>query len=575
MIDPITLEVVRNALVAHADEMATALCRTAYNMMIFEVHDYCAGIVDLEGQIISQNTGGLPIFLADLGAAVTGAIDIYGADGFAPGDVLVSNDPEICGQHLNNVVVFTPFFHEGELLAFCAVRAHWVDVGGGSSGFGSTNSKQIHDEGLQIPAMKIYRAGELDQDFLRFLTMNIRYPESSLGDLRAQMAACRLGEQRLGELFSRYGRDTVLGAIGEIWNQADLLAREEIRKIPNGTYTAESYLDSDYVDRDKRIPIKIKVVVEDEQITIDFSEISDQVAGPINSGVSGGIAAARVAYKCVVAPQGGVTHGEFRPLKVILPPGKLLSAKRPAPLGGWSLSLPTVIDTILLALAPAIPDLIPAGHKGDMSGFALMGRDSRRNAPFISLNIFGGGWGGRPDGDGDSACVSICQGNVQTAPVEVQEAYYPLIIESCGLRQNSGGSGERRGGLGVEIVVRSIEDEVMLNTQVQRTIMAPWGLFGGADGAPNAAWVRRPDGTKVDVSAVTRFPIGPEDRLVLCTGGGGGYGDPMQRPLAEIAEDLRRGYIDAGQAQADYQVERDEAGNLARAAIKQQRAVHA
>jgi len=155
MIDPITLEVVRNALVAHADEMATALCRTAYNMMIFEVHDYCAGIVDLEGQIISQNTGGLPIFLADLGAAVTGAIDIYGADGFAPGDVLVSNDPEICGQHLNNVVVFTPFFHEGELLAFCAVRAHWVDVGGGSSGFGSTNSKQIHDEGLQIPAMKI------------------------------------------------------------------------------------------------------------------------------------------------------------------------------------------------------------------------------------------------------------------------------------------------------------------------------------------------------------------------------------------------------------------------------------
>lgn len=561
-VNPITLEVVRNALVAHANEMATVLCRTAYNMMIFEVHDYCAGIVDLEGNIIAQNTGGLPIFLADLGAAVVGAIDIYGKDGFKPGDVLVSNDPDICGQHLNNVVVFSPFFHEGELLAFCALRAHWVDVGGGSSGFGPTNSQQIFDEGLQLPAIKIYKAGTLDEELLRLLRNNIRYPDSSLGDLRAQTAACRLGERRLGELFSKYSRDTVLECIVAMWDQAEQLARAEIRKIPNGVYSAESFLDSDYVERDKRVPIRVKVVVEDEDITIDFSDVSPQVRGPINSGESGGVAAARVAYKCLVAPSGGVTHGEFRPLKVVLPPGTLLSAQRPAPLGGWSLSLPTVIDTILLALAPALPDHIPAAHKGDMSGYAIAGIDSRRNTPFISMNIYGGGWGGRADKDGDSAAVSICQGDVQTAPVEVQEAYYPVMVERCALRQDSGGSGAHKGGMGIEMIIRPEEEESYLYVQMQRTIMPPWGLFGGTEGRPNEALIERGDGTEVTVNDATRFPLTPQDRLILRTAGGGGFGDPLTRTLEDVAQDLRRGYISPEKAQHDYQVVVTDAGLL-------------
>jgi len=567
MVNPITLEVVRNALVAYANEMATVLCRTAYNMMIFEVHDYCAGIVDLEGNIISQNTGGLPIFLADLGAAVVGAIDIYGKDGFKPGDVLVSNDPEVCGQHLNNVVVFSPFFFEGELIAFTALRAHWVDVGGGSSGFGSTNSQQIFDEGIQLSAIKIYKAGVLDEELLRILRDNIRYPDSSLGDLRAQTAACKLGERRLGELFAKYGRDTVLGCIEAMWDQADALARAEIRKIPNGVYEAESFLDNDYVDRERPVPIRVKVIVEDDEMTIDFSNMSDQVRGPINSGVSGGIAAARVAYKCLVAPTGGVTHGEFRPLKVILPPGKLLSAKRPAPLGGWSLSLPTVIDTILLALAPALPDRIPAGHKGDMSGYALFGKDSKRGTQFISLNIYGGGWGGRVDADGDSAAVSICQGDVQNAPVEVQEAYYPILIEQHALRVDSGGSGKKRGGLGVELIVRP-EEESFLNTQCQRTVQPPWGLFGGTSGKPNQAVVEGADGSERSVSAVTRHKVTPQERLIMRTGGGGGFGNPLDRDLDKVAEDLRRGYITPQKARRDYHVVVDDAGVLDLAATR-------
>ena len=221
------------------------------------MHDYCTGIVDVEGNIISQNTGGLPIFLADLGAAVTGAVEIYGKEGFSPGDVLISNDPEHCGQHLNNIVVFSPFFHNGELIAFLAIRAHWVDVGGGSSGFGSTNSQSIFDEGIQLRAIKIFSKGARNEEAMRIIEDNIRYPESSLGDLRAQTAGCKIGERRLSELFGRYGIETIRTCVDEIWSQAEKLARAKISAIPDGIYEAESFLDNDYFDRDTQIPIKV------------------------------------------------------------------------------------------------------------------------------------------------------------------------------------------------------------------------------------------------------------------------------------------------------------------------------
>jgi N-methylhydantoinase B len=552
-VNPITLEVVRNALVAYADEMATVLCRTAYNMMIFEVRDYCVGIVDPAGNIITQNTGGLPIFLADLGTAVVGAMEIYGPDGFAPGDVLVSNDPRLCGQHLNNIVVFTPFFHEGELTAFLALRAHWVDVGGGSRGFGSTASQEIFDEGLQLRAIKIVSGGKPNDEALRIIRDNIRFPESSFGDLRAQTAGCHLGERRLAELYARYGRDTVCECIDAMWDQSEKLARAAIAAIPDGTYTAESYLDSDYVERDKTVPLRVKVIVAGDEMTVDFSGMPPQVKGSINCGPSGGVAAARVAFKCLVAPHSGVTQGEFRPLKVILPPGTLLSAEHPAPLGGWSLALPTVIDTILKALADALPERIPAGHKGDMSGYALYGRDAVRGRPFINMNIFGGGWGGRARSDGASAAVSICQGNVQNAPIEVQEAYYPVHVERHALVTDSGGSGRQRGGLGVELVVRS-DQTVHLNTQFQRTLLPPWGLHGGKAGTPNVAYVEAPDGSTRSVVAISNHPVAAGERVVMRTGGGGGYGDPRERPVAQVVTDVVRGYVSVERARADYGV---------------------
>ena len=553
MVNPITLEVVRNALIAYADEMATVLCRTAYNMMIFEVRDYCVGICDPDGAIIAQNTGGLPIFLADLGAAVKGAIDVYGRDGFEPGDVLISNDPKICGQHLNNIVVFTPFFHEGKLIAFPAVRAHWVDVGGGSRGFGSTQSRELFDEGLQICAIKIQKAGKPNDEALRLIRDNIRFPESSFGDLRAQTAACRRGERRLAELYGKYGYQTLQDSVAEIWDQSERLAREAVRAIPNGTYSAQSYMDHDYLDLETTIPIKVTVIVADDEMTIDFSDLPPQLKGPMNAGSSGGIAAARVAFKCLTSPNGVVNEGEMRPLKVVLPPRTMLSAEPPAPLSFWSSSLPTVIDTILRALADVIPERIPAGHKGDMSGIAMYGRDERRGRQFICLNIFGGGFGAKPNGDGESGVVSICQGAVQNAPVEVQEAYYPLIIHAHRLRTDSGGAGEHRGGLGTEIVIASDQDFFM-NTHLQRTKLAPWGLHGGKDAMPMDAVFVAGDGAERKAVMIDKQLVRPGETVVVRAGGGGGIGDPLKRPAERVRRDVAEGCVSLRGARDDYGV---------------------
>src|SRR5713226_5463022 len=244
-IDPITIEIIRCALKAAANEMSAVLKKTAYNMMIYEVQDYCVSIVDHEGQTMSQNEGALPIFLADLGVAVQDGVEIYGREHIRPGDVFLVNHPEVCGQHLNNMVVYTPFFWERKLLCFLAVRAHWIDVGGASTGFGSSMTRDVYEEGLQIRSVKIYAQGKPNTEILRLIEDNIRFPESSLGDLRAQIACCRTGEERLQQICEKYGRRTLLEAVHAIWGQTDKGVRRSVRAIPNGVYEASSYLDND------------------------------------------------------------------------------------------------------------------------------------------------------------------------------------------------------------------------------------------------------------------------------------------------------------------------------------------
>jgi N-methylhydantoinase B len=547
---PITVEVVRNAIVAYADEMANALSKAAYNMMIYEVRDYCCGLIDTQARMISQNRGGLPIFLADLGVAVEDGIKRYGLDGFAPGDVVVMNQGEVCGQHLNNVVVYSPCFHDGEIVGFAANRAHWVDIGGMRQGFGSTGSTDIYAEGLQMRSLKIYEAGKRNETLWQIIRDNVRYPDSALGDLRAQIASCQLGARRYGELLARYGRDTVEACIAKIWDQAEMAARRVVEQIPDGSYTAESFLDND--GRNKTpVRVKVTVKIEGSQMTVDFSEMNPQVPSPMNSGKSGGIAGARVAFKALTSPDLDVNEGCFRPLSVVLPEGTIVSAKPPSAIGLWSISLPTVIDTILKALAPAMPHMIPAAHKGDMGGCSFFGfrPDGSR---FILMNIFGGGWGGRPDEDGESASVSVCQGDVRNTPVELQEIKYPVLIEKHALRRDSGGAGAYRGGLGLEITYRLLQP-CKANINCDRTVDPPWGLHGGNPAAVNSAIVHRAtDNSETTVYKATELEISAGDAVTFLTAGGGGYGEPAGRSRTAIARDIAEGLISPAAAAAQY-----------------------
>ena len=539
---PITVEVVRNAIVAYADEMANVLAKSAYNMMIYEVRDYCCGLLDTNARMVSQNRGGLPIFLADLGPAVEDGIERYGLDGFTPGDVVIMNHGAVCGQHLNNVVIYAPCFHEGNVVGFAASRAHWVDIGGMRQGFGSTVTSEIFAEGLQLRSLKIYERGERNETLWQILRDNIRYPDASLGDLRAQVAACQVGAERYAELLSRYSRETVETCIRTIWDQAEARARHVIETIPDGEYEAESFLDNDGRNLSVPLRVRVKVRVAGSNLTVDYSEMHPQVAGPLNSGRSGGIAAARVAFKALTSPDLDVNEGCFRPLEVILPEGTMLSAKPGAALGLWSIALPTVIDTILKALAPAMPQAIPAAHKGDMGGCSFFGFREDDGSRFLLLNIFGGGWGGRPHEDGESASVSICQGDVRNTPIELQEIKYPFLVEQHALRVDSGGAGRYRGGLGIAITYRCLQ-RCKANINLERTVNPPWGLNGGGQGAVNVARITRSNGDTTTVFKQTEIELDKDDRVTFLTAGGGGYGDPHERDDAAIARDLSEGLI--------------------------------
>jgi N-methylhydantoinase B len=548
--NPITVEVMRNAVNAYADEMATALCKSAYNMMIYEVRDFCCGLLDRQARMISQNKGGLPIFLADLGIAVKDGIERYGLTGFVSGDIVIMNHGAVCGQHLNNVVIYAPCFHDGEVVGFAASRAHWVDIGGMRQGFGSVETTEIYQEGLQFRSLKIFEAGKRNGTLWQMINDNLRFPEAALGDLRAQVACCQLGARRLSELMKRYGRPAVEDSITAIWDATDQEVRAFVASIPDGTYEAESFLDNDGRRLDVPLRIKVKVIVAGDRMTIDFSEINDQVPGPTNSGYSGGLAAARVAFKNLTTPHAPVNEGCFRALELVLPEGKILNAKWPAALGLWSIPLPTVIDTILKALAPALPDRIPAGHKGDMGGCSIGGyHPSGRR--FLLMNIFGGGWGGRPHEDGESAAVSICQGDVRSAPIELQEIQYPFLIEQFALRTDSGGAGEHRGGLGVELTYRALQGCVA-NINCERTKDPPWGLHGGLPAAVNEAIVTRADGSSEKVRKATGVALAAGDRLTFRTAGGGGWGDPRRRARAAIEADIAASYVSREAAARDY-----------------------
>jgi N-methylhydantoinase B len=552
-LDPVTLEVIRNALPAVANEMAADLQRTSYNMMIYEVRDFCTALVDPKGQLISQNVGGVSHFVADLGVVITDGMKRYGEKGFAPGDVIITNHQAVAGQHLNNIVIYMPYFYRGELLMFAMVRAHWIDVGGTSTGFGA--GPQVADpwfEGLQLDQLKIYREGELDETLFRVIKDNIRFPESSLGDMKSQMAACRLAARRMDELFDKYGRDTILAAIRRIFDETEQKCRNVVAQLPDGTYEASASIDDDGVRKDEPVPIKVTVTINGSSMTIDLSGCSAERKAGINSRT---LAGARVAYKALTGPLDPVNEGSFRALDVVIPEGNIMMARFPAPMAGWSAIVPTVVDCIVAALAKAMPDRVPAGHHGLLGGavvfFGLHPKTGRR---FVVQSLEGGGWGGRPYEDGESGTVSVCQGDVRNGSIEGIELKCPVLVESRALRIDSCGAGKYRGGLGIDMQVRNLVEGHWNFEQTRRAKCPPWGLWGGTAGESGGYLLRLPQEREFRPLAGARLPVPVGASAIVRTGGGGGWGDPCERDPDLVINDVREELISRKAAREHYGV---------------------
>lgn len=558
--DPILTEIIRNGVLAVTEEMKTNLTRTAYNTIIYEALDFTVGLFTAKGETISIGIG-LPMFIRGMAETVRAKLEHFGPDGIHEGDILVTNDAYTTGSHLNHFTFSLPIFHDGELTAFACCMAHWIDVGGVVGGV----TTDIYSEGLQVPIVKYQKAGKINQDLVDIIRMNVRIPERAMGDLRAQVTAVKTGERRFSQLLARYGREETMGAISQIMDQSERASRLRTLEIPDGTYEATSYMDDDGVEVGKEVPIKVKVTVKGEQMTIDLTEVSQQVRGFYNSGQTTGYACAQVAYKCLTSPTDyPINEGSFRSLNVKLAPGTIVSAVKPAAMRWWMTFPMTIVDTIFKALEPAIPDRVIAGHHADLLAVRVHGIHHNTGQFYIgSFGPLGGGWGAKMTEDGMSATVCLNDGDTHNTPVEATEAKVPLLVERMALREGSGGAGRYRGGLGIERHVTA-RAPMTFNAEVDRVHCEPWGLNGGKDGNGNQVSLSNDDGDEENFpnAKILMRRLAPGEGFWSRSGGGGGFGPAHEREPERVAFDVHEGYISADAARDEYGVALNEDGSV-------------
>ncbi len=567
--DPVLTEIIRNGVMAVTEEMKSNLMRTAYNMIIYEALDFTVGLFTPEGDTVSIGLG-LPMFIRGMAETVRAKLKHFGRENIHPGDILVTNDAYTTGSHLNHFTFSMPVFHKGQLCGFACCMAHWVDVGGQLGGV----TTDIYAEGIQIPIVKYQDRGVVNQDLVDIIAMNVRIPERAMGDLRAQITAVTTGRRRFGELLERYGATETLAAINQIMQQSEKAARARTAEIRDGIYEATSYMDDDGVDIGKRVPIKVRVIVEGDELTVDLTDVSLQVRGFFNSGETTGVACAQVAYKCLTSPTDyPINDGSFRSLRVKLSPGTIVSAVKPAAMRAWMTFPMTIIDTIFKAMEAAVPERVIAGHHADLLSVRVHGLSPATGRFFMgSFGPLGGGWGAKMTEDGMSATVCLNDGDTHNSPVESVETKYPLLIDRLALRDGSGGAGTYRGGLGIERKVTA-RAPMTLNSQVDRMHCNPWGLAGGCDGFGNEVIVAGENGELKDVPNAKVFlqRLKTGDSFFARSGGGGGFGPPEQRDSGRVAHDVREGYVTAKIAEEIYGVVLDDAGQVDHAATEKRR----
>jgi N-methylhydantoinase B len=534
--DRVTLEIIQSSLEAISEEMFAAFRKTAMSAIIYEVLDMGTGITDAEGNIASSGAG-IPFFVGVLDKAVKRIVELNADAEIRPGDLFVTNDPFYGGvTHLNDVVLAMPVFADGELIAWTANIAHWNDVGGMVPGSISNEAREIFQEGLRLPAIKLIDEGAPIRSVMEIMKYNSRLPDYLQGDMWAGIAAARVGERRLRELVDKYGRETFTTALRTFMEYGEEVARHALRELPKGRFSLAEEQDSGAV-------YSATVEISDDAFVVDLRDNPDQDPGPNNASRDGTTIAAQMAFMNITGAHASANAGHFRPLEVLTRPGSIFDASPPAAFATYYEVEIRLHDVILRCLAPHLGDLLPAGNFASICGTFVSGRHPDTGRHFTIVEPQLGGWGGSAFGDGNSAIFSGFHGDTYNCPVEVAEARYGLYVEQLRLNDEPGGEGEYRGGRGIVLDYLVRADGCYFTCAYTRNKHRPWPLHGGCEGSPNYVEVIRGDGRVEEHAVVTALEVNQGDVIRIHTGGGGGYGDPGRRRRELVLADLRDGYV--------------------------------
>ena len=540
MTDPVTVAVIAAALRAICWEMSEALRRSAHSPIIREMYDFSCGVFSAEGETVAQDEL-IPAFLGTMASTMPFVLESVGDQHIDEGDAFFTNDPYRGGTHTPDVQVFVPLLREGRVVAWCGNIAHHSDLGGTNPGTEGYANGSIFEEGLRIPPVRLVEAGRLNEPLLRVIENNIRDPQSTAGDLRAQLAAAKLGQRRLGELFDRYGTATIQEAMAVQLDQSERRIRAAIAAREDGTASAEGWLDDDGLGSD---PVRVAVTVEvaGNGVRIDLTGSHPQIAGGMNMSETAAKAAIYFAVKAIFDPDAPHNGAIVRPIEMVLPEGSIANPRFPAAVSLRHLAVQRLTDTMVHAFSRLYPDLATAGSFVGFSSIAAAGPHPRTGAEVVLQDDLGGGVGAHAGGDGLDA-VDVYLGNVQILPAEICEMQYPVRIVDTSLVPDSAGPGRFRGGLAIRRIYEFLTDaDAVVYSEQTRPEAAPAGMEGGHDGTSAELRLERADGTAMAIRK-RRVTMRPGDRLVVTTGGGGGFGDPAERSPEAVAADLREGKI--------------------------------
>ncbi len=548
-VDPVTLEVFRNKLDGIAEEMELTLIRSSFSPVVKESMDASAGLFTADGVTLAQATA-VPLHLGTLVPAVAHIIATFPVQSMTPGDAYVMNDPYSGGTHLPDLAVVVPVFAEGGVVALSCAMTHHQDIGGMAPGSVPTNATEIFQEGLRIPAVKLRDAGGWNETLVGILRLNVRQPDTFMGDLNAQIAACNIGVRRLEELAGGFGADRTLRMFDQLMALSEALTRQAIRALPQGVHRYVDFLDNDGVVLDRRVRIEVAVIVEGDTITFDFTGTSPQTRGPINVVPSGALAAAYYAVRALTGPHIPTNGGCFRPVRLVLPPGSLMNPRAPAAVNTRTVSIKLAAACMVNAIRNVMPERLPASDAVDMHGLVWSG-ERADGSRYVLSEMIAGGSGARPEQDGIDT-IETDATNCMNLPVEVLELSVPIRVVRVALRTDSGGPGRHRGGLGVVREYEMLEGPVRVGHRGERFYSRAAGLAGGEPGASAISVIKRRDGGEEVIPSKREFTLLAGDRLVLETAGGGGHGSARLRDPALVAADVREGKVSAEAAQMAY-----------------------